>query len=260
MLLHASEEDMPTEEQDISAAFAEIRRAKGFQAIAEAKGDLQTSLERSGLASSRSIVVALVTKLLRPGSSRSTDRIVYLLNKAWRRHSIELGIAIDPRVFAYLCVQYAPVRRRINLIFREISNGEDSTDAQLYAVIQQFLISDCYDSCPECLDHPNRFNSFGRPSRSLTVHWLDINVAEVSVDKNPVDWVDRVKQQLLSDARVCIVTSATHLPNVARHLQKLLAEELEARFLLLPVSITGVLRVGSNWKIMLGLKQASYGC
>ncbi len=84
---------------------------------------------------------------------------MHLLNKAWRRHSTELGIAIDPRVFAYLCVQYAPARRRLNLIFREISNGEDPTDAQLYAVLQQFLISDCYDSCPECLDHPNRFNN-----------------------------------------------------------------------------------------------------
>jgi hypothetical protein len=54
------------------------------------------------------------------------------------------------------------------------------------------------------------------------------------------------------------VTSAAHLANVARHLQKLLAEELEASFLLLPASITGVTRVGSYWRIMLGLKEASY--
>jgi len=128
----------------------------------------------------------------------------------------------------------------------------------LYAVIQQFLIADCYDSCPECLDHPNHFNDFGRPSRSLTLSWLDINVAEVSADDDPEGWLEQVRRQLLSDGRVCVVTSATQLPNVATHLQKLLAEELESRFLLLPPSITGIARVGSNWKIMLGLKQASY--
>jgi hypothetical protein len=257
------EVDTRTEEdegavKDVGAAFTEVRTAKGFQAIAQAKGELQTSLERSGLASSRSIVVALVTKLLRAGSSAHTDRVVHLLNKAWRRNSTELGIAIDPRVFAYLCVQYAPARRRLNLLFREISNGEDPTDAQLYAVLQQFLISDCHDSCPECLDHPNRFNNFGRPSRSLTLNWLDINVAEISVDAHPADWLDQVRRLLLSDGRVCVVTSAAHLANVARHLQKLLAEELEASFLLLPASITGVTRVGSYWRIMLGLKEASY--
>ena len=258
-----SEDDPRPEENevdglDIDATFADVRRAKGFQAIAHAKSDLQASLERYGLASSRTIVVALVTKLLRAGTSTYTDRVVHLLNKAWRRHSTELGIAVDPRVFAYLCVQYAPVRRRLNLIFREISGGEDPTDAQLYAVLQQFLISDCYDSCPECLDHPNRLNNFGRPSRSLTLNWLNIIVAEISVDDHPTDWLEQVRQQLLSDGRVCVVTSTAHLAKVAKQLQKLLAEELEASFLLLPASITGVARVGSNWRIMLGLKEVSY--
>src|SRR5205814_9717000 len=66
--------------------------------------------------------------------------------------------------------------------------------------------------------------------------------------------LDQVRRQLLSDGRVCVVTSAAHLANVARYLQKLLAEELEASFLLLPASITGVTRGGSNWRIMLGLR------
>ena len=74
--------------KDVGTAFTEVRTAKGFQAIAR-QGELQTSLERSGLASSRSIVVALVTKLLRAGSSAHTDRVVHLLNKAWRRHSTD---------------------------------------------------------------------------------------------------------------------------------------------------------------------------
>jgi hypothetical protein len=240
-----------------SEAFASVRSANGFLAQANAKQELQAALEQAGLTASRAVIVALVTKLLRVGSSPLTDRVLHLLNKAWRRHSTRLGISIDPRVFAYLCVQYSPLKRRIARVFREISGGEDPTDVQIYSVVQQFLLSDCLDSCPECLNNPNSYNNFGRPSRSLALDWLNINIIEVEVDKHPDDWIDRSRQLLLSNARVRVVTDATCISEVSGQLQKLLAEELEANFLLLPASITGVDRVGAKWRITLGLKEAS---
>src|SRR5262249_52798769 len=62
ILDHAVSQSAGDDPQNINKSFMEVRGAKGFQAIAQAKDDLKTSLEQAGLASSRTLVVALVTK------------------------------------------------------------------------------------------------------------------------------------------------------------------------------------------------------
>jgi hypothetical protein len=243
----------------LRSAFAQVRAVEGFQAQDEARRGLRVALEEIGLDSSRALVVALVTKLLRAGSSPRTDVILHLLNRAWRRHEERLGISIDPRVFAYLCLQYLPVQRRLRHLFREVSGGVEPDDTQLYAVLQQFLLSGCEDSCPECLNQPHRYHEFGRPSRSLVLDQLRFRMTEVSVDAHFDDWLDLVRQQLLSNSELQVIVNNSRLPVVAREIQELLAEELEAGFLLRPVSIAGVKREGADWKIHLQLKGGNYG-
>lgn len=243
----------------IAAAFAVARSAKGFQQLAEAKRELQATLDAVGFDSSRQVVVAIVTKLLRAGSSPRTDAAIHLLNSAWRRHEERLGVAIDPRVFAYLCVQYGPARRRFAQLFREISGGAEPSDSQLYAALQQFLLSGCEDSCPECLHHPNRFNDFGHPSRSLALDWLNLRVEEVSADEHPDEWVEMARDTLLRHARVRVKASSPRVPEVARALQGVLADEVETKLLLLPVSIAGIERSGLTWFITLQLRGVTHG-
>jgi hypothetical protein len=125
--------------------------------------------------------------------------------------------------------------------------------------VQQFLLSGCEDSCPECLDHPNQFNDFGRPSRSLALAWLGLSLTEVSVKENPTDWLDRIREILLNEFRVRLVTEPSTLSEVASGLQGLLAEEMEARGLLLPVSITAIERKGIAWVVTLQVKGVTLG-
>lgn len=244
---------------EIRIAFAAARSAKGFEQLSQAKEMLQQTLEQAGFDSSRDVVVAVVTKLLRAGSSPRSDATTHLLNRAWHEQEKKLGVSMDARTFAYVCIRYAPARRRLVELFRELSGGEDPTDSQLYAAVQQLLLSGCEDSCPECLDHPNQFNDFGRPSRSLALAWLGLSLSEVSVEENPEDWLDRVRKILLSEFRVRVVTEPSSLPEVASGLQGLLAEEMEARDLLLAVSITAIERKGVAWGITLQVKGGTLG-
>jgi len=243
---------------EIREAFAGIRAAKGFEQMIEAKQMLQQTLEQAGFDSSRDVVVAIVSKLLRAGSSPRSDATTYFLNRAWRRRERKLGVSMDARTFAYVCIHSAPIRRRLVQLFRELSGGQDPTDSQLYAAVQQLLISDCEDSCPECLDHPNQFGDFGRPSRSLALEWLGLSLAEVSVDASPADWLDRARQLLISEFRVRIVADRSRLSEVASGLQGLLVEEMEAHDLLLPISIAAVERRGVAWIITLQVKGVTY--
>ena len=126
----------------------------------------------------------------------------------------------------------------------------------MYALLQQFLFLDCKDSCRECLDLPNLYNDFGRPSRELASLWLGLFVPEVSVDDHPEDWQLLVQQSLKEGGAVRLAASSACLPAVTAVLPTLLAEEVEADFLLLPISVRRIDKEGAVWKITLQLKEA----
>lgn len=241
-------------QSELESALSQIRLAKGFKAQDQAKNALQNTLENAGLPASRTAVVTLVTKLLRPGSSANTDAAMYLLNKLWHRTEKRLGIEIDARVFAYLCSQRTSVKRRVVRLLREIGDEQDPSPAQIYSVIQQFLLLDCLDSCPECLDNPNLYNNFGKPSRSLARAKLNLDSTEILIDDKTKNWLDLARQFLRDEGRVQLTTDGNNLNRVIKTLQGLLAEEIEVGYLLLPVSIANVTRNSDKWRIELQLR------
>lgn len=243
----------------LTDALNKIRAAKNFKEQSKAKRDLQNALEDAGLSASRTAVVTLVTKLLRPGSSIRTDEAMYLLNQLWRRTERRLGIEIDARVFAYLCSQRNSIRRRIVDLLREIGDSQTPSPAQIHSVIGQFLLHDCEDACPECLDNPNRYNDFGKPSRSLVRVKLSLDAAEIVIDGSSTGWLEEARQILRSDGRVRLVAHNTDLPIASKAIQGLLAEEIEVEYLLLPVSVSNINRQGERWFIELELKGFGYG-
>jgi hypothetical protein len=243
-------------DRPLPAAFREVRQAKGFLALERAKQALRSGLEHDGFLCSRAAVVSVVTRLLRPGSSPQTDAMMALVNRNWRRDETRLGVGMEPRVFAYLCVQRPPLKARILRLFTQISGGIPPSEPQMYALLQQFLLVDCKDSCRECLDLPNLYNDFGRPSRELAALWLGLLIPEVSVDDHPHDWQFRAQEALKERGSVRLSASPACLPAVTAALPALLAEEVEADFLLLPVSVRRIEKEGALWKITLELKEA----
>lgn len=243
-------------DRPLPQAFEQVRLARGFAALERAKQSLRTALEQEGFLSSRPTVVSVVTRLLRPGSSRRTDELMLFVNRSWRKLERKLKLGIDARVFAYVCLQRGPLNRRMQSIFSEVSGGVPATDPQMYALLQQFLLLDCQDSCRECLDFPNPYNDFGRPSRDLARLWLGLTVPELSVDDHPADWQARAQDLLQQAANVRLCVSNARIAEVTAVLPALLAEELEVDYLLLPVSIRRIEQEGALWKITLQLKEA----
>ena len=238
----------------LHAAFAQVRNSRGFRALEAARDTLQTALEDAGLPGSRTMVVSVHTRLLGYGTSAKTDKMIHLLNKAIDRHSNRLGLNLDPRVFAYLCANYPPARRRLARILEDIG-GRIPEAGQIYAVLQHFLFAGCKDSCPECLDHPNRFNDFGRPSRELAKAWLGHNIPQVSAGSE--DWVHLALLALQDKGCVEVSAGTSRITEVAETLQAVLAQELEVDYLLLPISITIIKRSRAEWKITLEVKDSS---
>ena len=239
---------------DLAYAFAAVRAATGFVEIADAKTNLCTALQSRYLPATRSTVVAVVTKLLRPASSVATDSLVMGLNRAWRRQAERFGLVVPLRTFAYCCVHYEPLRRRLRTFFAGLGGGETPSDPQLYAQLQQLLFDTCEDSCPECLDHPNRFNDFGMSSRALAREWLALEIEEVSLDSCPEDWPERAHEVLRQRGRVQLVASASRRAMLAQGLPGIVTTEIELSELRVQISLGRVTQSGGFTRAMLFIR------
>lgn len=244
--------------RQLPRAFAAVRAARDMSAAERAKTRLRTALRSVGFPATRDGVVAILTRVLGPGSTRSADALMKWLNRLWRRREASLGIAIDARVFAYLCVRRARTRQVLDAVISRIGMGVRPTRRQLFALVQRMLQLDCVDSCPECLDQPNRYSPDHKPSRSLARYHLGADGADVSVDDHPAEWPALVRQGLASRATVRIRASAGKVGAVAASLPTLLANEVEVDYLLLPIRVRRVEESGTELVLTLDLRDATH--
>lgn len=236
----------------LAAAFQAVRGARGFGATAAAKAELAAALQALGLDDTRSTMVSVVGRLLRPGSEPANDRWALLLNRGWRRLSRRVGAPLEPRVLAYLVAQTAASRRRTARILQAIT-GHPPSDAQIVATVQDALLTGCEDSCPHCLPSSNRYAQAPQPSRALALCWLGASVPVVDAGSGSSGWIEQALAALTVHAKVDIAADRTTVPAVARGLQLLLTQEVERDYIWSPVSVAGVRRNGTRLLVRLRL-------
>jgi hypothetical protein len=234
-------------------AFAAVRTAQGYAATQAAKEALGSAMSEAGLEPSRSSMVSVMGRLLRPGSRPWNDTWALGLNRAWRRLGAKVGSPLDPRVMAYLCVSVAPARRRTAALLQDIT-GHAPTDAQVVAMAQDNLLTGCEDSCPHCLQITNRFVASPAPSRALSLQWLGMLVPRVEVGPDILGWVRAATLALGQTGRVDIAAGHGAAVYLARGLQAMLAQEVERGYVLAPVSVAGFRRTGASLVARLRLK------
>jgi len=237
----------------LHAVMAELRAATDFQRLAAAAETLRKVLEDVGLDASRSFVVTLVARFLRPGSSPGTDRLIYVVNALWRKRAKRLGIPIDPSVWSYVCATFPPARRRFAQALRSLSGGHEPTTGQIYRVVQQMLIEGCEDACPECLSDYNRYNAAAAGSRGLAARWFAATPPHIRLETAP-NWQQDIRSLLCQHSAVDLSFTREKATAVMAEVQKLLAEELEVESLLVPAMLAGIRRSGTRWVVSLQLR------
>lgn len=240
-------------EGPLHRALTGVRSAVDFRALADAGEALKSALWNAGLDADRSLVVALVGRFARPGSSSATDRLAYVVNALWRKHTAKLGIPIDSAVWAYFCATFGPARRRFASVLRGLSGGHSPSGAQIYRLVQQMLLETCEDSCPECLGDRNQYNDAGPASRTLAAQWFAMAPPQVVLEANP-EWQSKMRECLSRHGAVDLRCQPSNSGLAMTELQSLLAEELEVDCMLVPPMVTSIRRIGTEWCISLQLR------
>lgn len=237
----------------LAGSFAAVRAARGYRDIECAQAGLVDAMEASGLDVSRSGVVSTMGKLLAPGSSEATDRWVELLNRRWRRLERHLGLAIDPQVYAYLCLEAEPLRRRLSDLVRTLT-GSVPTNAQLFARLQDFLLPDCPGSCPQCLENSNRFDRSITPSRALAIAVIAAHQEPVPQILYGAAWERAVRDQLSQHAAVDLIAEATDLPAIAGALQRMISDPVDREYFVTWPILEQARRARSGWRIRFAVR------
>lgn len=234
----------------ISDAFEQVRSAVSFLNLESAKQELVASLSENGLANDRPAVSALVSKVLRPGSSRETDAWVRTLSRRRANLSNRIGISIDPRVFAYWAVQSNSMKRRMDIYLRKIGSQVPSPD-QIFNSFAQLTVHMCRDSCPECLGIGREMDGIV-PSRWLAITWATLDAVDrhIDVEADPV-WRVTLSNSLRDASRIKVSFLASSRMEVAKVLSGLLAEEHDRGYIFSPFTITSSTRSANRWEVTL---------
>lgn len=242
----------------LSQAFEAVRTAQSFADLSKARDDLRNALGALGHDNGRSEINALVSKVVFPGSSSTTDRWVRGLNARWREEDARLGVVTPAEVFAYWMSTEARIVRRVNDSLEAVS-GAKPNEGQVFTVLQNFLQEQCQDSCPECLGSGKPGAPWTKPARQLARRWIGFEDPPRLSVRTGTGWIEEVRTMLQKSASVILEIPVTEMAKVSRDLHSLLLHDVERDYLYAPVSISSALRKGGMWHIRLGLQGIDAG-
>jgi len=112
-----------------------IRVASTLSATTDAWASLRETMFRSGIDADQTVISALATRLLRPGSDASVEQLCQNLLDRWDSLEDELGLEVDLRVFAYLAARDDDVRRSLAAITSLTGQGPEWTVGQIVGLL-----------------------------------------------------------------------------------------------------------------------------
>ena len=113
----------------------QVRRASTLSATTMAWASLREKMFHSGIDADQTVVSALATRLLRPGSDASVEQLCRDLLSRWDALEERLGLEVDLRVFAYIAAQLAETRRSLAAIASHTNDDPSWTVGQVVGLL-----------------------------------------------------------------------------------------------------------------------------
>ena len=113
----------------------EVRSASNLAETTLAWTELRKSLFRQGIDVDQTVISALATRLLRPGSDVGTEDLCRDLLDRWDQLEAELGLEVELRVFAFLAATDPDIRNRLDVISVNTDQADDWAVGQLVGLL-----------------------------------------------------------------------------------------------------------------------------
>jgi hypothetical protein len=244
---------LQTEPDRLSGAFTNARQETDLRSVEKTRQTLSNILDKAGIAVTRSLMVAMNTKFLRPNSDSDTDSLIASLVTFWQEAEAELNISIDLRVMAVAALRHPAIKTQLDAIINRINPDEKAQEAQLFNLLQSLLWLDCHDSCPYCIELWQPYQEFLKPSRELLL--LLIAAEAQTVTFGASDWQITAAAYLTQDFRVDIRCEQDDLADCKAALLDMLTAPVEVAYQIYYPEIERIEREQGDWIISLILRE-----
>ncbi len=123
------------DDEQLRQKFRDFRDAVGNSATHAALARLRALMRQRGYRISHSVMSALNSRLLRPGSDAETDRVVRDLINDWKAAEERLGVEIDARVFAYVASRQPRFEHALNHIDADLRSDARWNFQAIYGLL-----------------------------------------------------------------------------------------------------------------------------
>jgi DEAD/DEAH box helicase/Helicase conserved C-terminal domain len=234
---------------DVIDAIAEVRLAQGYSELKQASTQLRKILSSQGILVTHPVMTAINTRILRPGSTPETDKLLFDLICSWHEQEERLGIEIDARVFAY------------------VASNDDNLDKALlhlglvqpnpywrFQVIYGLLWARGNMIRYRALSIYNPFASFPDTDRETLLTVLQAGDTIVYLDEP--DWREQVEEAFIQGASVLLIGNADRKEDLKSAILDLVVKPMELGFLQVYPLVEGVQQHPQGLAVRLRVQEA----
>jgi hypothetical protein len=221
-----------------------LRKAETHQELSERFDKFLTQLNRRGLVVCHPVIAVINARILRPGSSHETDRMIEALITKWHSEEDRLGIELDPRVFAYVACHDDELVGSLERVFRPQS--EDDLRKWRFGTTYSLLWPRGSVLRAKNLALFNPFHELPSPEPRLIIGSLpsQINLVDVRQD----NWHEQVTDILVENGTVFLEGPFDQAEILKDAVIRLMADCIDAGFLFVYpcVSCVGLSRFAAD--------------
>lgn len=228
-------------DEAVREALADVRSAEGMEALKDANADLRDVLTDRGVLGIHAVYAALQNRILRPGSSQTTDDLARQLVEDWQAEEERLGIELDARIFAYVASQRDEYRLMLESIEQSAVQDADWRFQTIYSLL--WLRGRAVRE--RALETYNPFADLPAGDRLLVVN--EIPEREQPVDITSEGWDETVRNRLRERGVARLRNTSAGRSTLQRALLDLVTETVETGFLRLHPRLDGIERVQNGF-------------
>ncbi|RFU70012.1 protein DpdJ [Bacillus sp. V59.32b] len=243
------------EDNNLSDLIEKIREEQRVEFQQEYLGKLQSLLDQLGIPPKRDLIMAMSSKFFRSNRSAKTDLFMKEIHEDWENEEDRLKFHIQPNVFSVASLKREEMDTRLRGLMED-ANLQLTTERQTFLFLESFLVHDCHDSCPECLNIYSSFQSFLKPSR-LLLKALVKPTHEILHYPSP-DFFEEATKTLELEKRLRIVLSTMEKKAFQTELFRLFHTPIEFKFQLYYPFLERVTNNGDNWFYDVSVREVSY--
>jgi hypothetical protein len=236
-------------DEEVREALGSVRSAEGMEALKHANADLRDVLTDRGVLGVHAVYAALQNRILRPGSSQTTDNLTRRLVEDWQAEEERLGIELDARIFACVASQRDEYRSMLESIDRSAVQDADWRFQTIYGLLwpRGRTVRE------RALETYNPFADLSAGDRLLVVN--EIPEREQPTDITSEGWDETVRARLRERGVARVRNTSTDRSALQRALLDLVTETVETGFLRLHPRLDGIKRVQNGFVATLVLPE-----